>query len=159
MTKVKAKSSLRLKNIKKKKMFKSKSKTTPLSKHTKKLTREKLLEDSSYIRNKEIQESDEKYDEEDSMLNERCSSEESDNSEDKSVDDNDDDEAAKHKKDLLKLKQSDPEFYQFLQENDKKLLNFNLSDDENDDTKVADGVPRLNEYLEVASDESDFEVF
>lgn len=37
-----------------------------------------------------------------------------------------------HKKSLAKLKETDPEFYQFLEENDKKLLQFNVSDSESE---------------------------
>lgn len=72
------------------------------------------------------------------------------------------DEAEKHKRDLEKLKKSDPEFYKFLQENDKKLLDFNLSDEENEDEVEGDkedkGVHEPSGTLDVASDESDFEV-
>lgn len=93
---------------------------------------------------------------EDSMLDESINSESSnENCDNESL--TGEDEAAKHKKDLAKLKQSDPEFYKFLQENDKKLLQFNLSDDEDDSTPVED-IHKLSETLDVASDESDFEV-
>lgn len=37
-----------------------------------------------------------------------------------------------HKKSLAKLRETDPEFYQFLEENDKKLLQFNVSDSESE---------------------------
>lgn len=71
----------------------------------------------------------------------------------------DEDEVEAHKKSLERLKQTDPEFYSFLEENDKKLLRFDVSDEELDDddeekekqTHVPSG------ELEVASDESDFE--
>ncbi|KAG5890176.1 hypothetical protein JTB14_014342 [Gonioctena quinquepunctata] len=69
----------------------------------------------------------------------------------------DDDEADKHKRDLEKLKKSDPEFYKFLQENDKKLLDFNLSDEDDKDEGLSETVHEPTENLEVASDESDFE--
>lgn len=71
----------------------------------------------------------------------------------------DGDEAVKHKKDLERLRETDPDFYQFLQENDKKLLQFNLSDDESDELEPAEKLHQPTESLEVASDESDFEVF
>nr|CAI5824082.1 unnamed protein product [Callosobruchus analis] len=74
------------------------------------------------------------------------------------------DEVEKHKKDLEKLKETDPEFYSFLQENDKKLLQFNLSDEEPDSEAAEDETDALSEKvhkpsedLEVASDESDYE--
>ncbi|XP_018561160.1 nucleolar complex protein 2 homolog [Anoplophora glabripennis] len=71
------------------------------------------------------------------------------------------DEAKKHKRDLEKLKESDPEFYKFLQENDKKLLDFNLSDEGSDDDEQEDkdvkSVHKPSDTLDVASDESDFE--
>lgn len=37
-----------------------------------------------------------------------------------------------HKKSLKKLENTDPEFYKFLKQNDKKLLEFELSDDDVD---------------------------
>ncbi|EDW80267.2 uncharacterized protein Dwil_GK21114 [Drosophila willistoni] len=86
------------------------------------------------------------------------------------------------KKDLENLKDIDPEFYDFLKKNDKKLLDFNLMDsDEDDDDDETDGgekdvdsdaevsenesegekddekFHRPSQDLAVASDESDFE--
>ncbi|XP_076266576.1 nucleolar complex protein 2 [Rhynchophorus ferrugineus] len=68
----------------------------------------------------------------------------------------------KHKEDLEKLKKTDPEFYKFLQENDNKLLQFALSDEEGEDQSAdedvkKESVHKPNTDLEVASDESDFE--
>ncbi|XP_060521938.1 nucleolar complex protein 2 homolog [Cylas formicarius] len=66
----------------------------------------------------------------------------------------------RHRKDLDKLKKTDPEFYKFLEDNDKKLLHFNLSDEEDavlDETEDVDSVHKPTHDLEVASDESDFE--
>ncbi|CAG9773791.1 unnamed protein product [Ceutorhynchus assimilis] len=68
----------------------------------------------------------------------------------------------KHKRDLEKLKKTDPEFYKFLQENDKKLLHFSVSDEEAEqseaeETDEEDKVHKPADNLEVASDESDFE--
>lgn len=79
-----------------------------------------------------------------------------------SGDNESEDEAETHKRDLEKLKKSDPEFYKFLQENDRKLLEFNLSDEEIEDEAEEDdenkGIHKPNGTLDVASDESDFEV-
>ncbi|XP_046392171.1 nucleolar complex protein 2 homolog [Ischnura elegans] len=69
-------------------------------------------------------------------------------------------EGKKHKKALQKLKKSDPEFYQFLEENDKKLLQFDVSDSESEgsaDEGEAVDVHVPPEELEGASDESDYE--
>ncbi|XP_058462372.1 nucleolar complex protein 2 homolog [Malaya genurostris] len=74
-----------------------------------------------------------------------------------------------HQQALVKLKETDPELYAFLKQNDKKLLKFGtmsqsddeLSDegdngDEGDDEEEGT-VHKLPDKLEVASDESDFE--
>lgn len=68
------------------------------------------------------------------------------------------DEIDSHKKSLSKLADTDPEFYKFLRDNDKRLLDFDVSDSEDDDEKQEDAVHTPGEGLEVASDESDFEV-
>lgn len=80
-----------------------------------------------------------------------------------------------HKAALNKLKNIDPEFYKFLEQNDKKLLSFNAdndldeedSEDEGEaDTTAADSeadeddedkVHKPSETFDAASDESDFE--
>lgn len=60
---------------------------------------------------------------------------------------------------ISRLKEKDPEFFEFLQENDQELLNFDeSSDDEEEDDEVKKTKKHdLPDKLEVASDESDFE--
>lgn len=104
-----------------------------------------------------------KYDEEENLLEESNENEsEIDEEQDANSETSDVDEAEKHKHDLEKLKDTDPEFYQFLQDNDKKLLNFDLSDEErdadDDSAPEQDSVHKPDDNLAVASDESDFEV-
>ncbi|KAI4457211.1 nucleolar complex 2 and rad4-related [Holotrichia oblita] len=72
------------------------------------------------------------------------------------------DEVLDHKESLAKLKETDPEFYKFLEENDKKLLDFNLSDSEDEQVEADEDNDQEKLHkplgeLEVASDESDFE--
>ena len=77
-----------------------------------------------------------------------------------SDEDSDDDETTavkKHKKTLDKLKNTDPEFYQFLSENDRELLEFGSSDSEDDERGGQIHELPNPEELEVGSDESDFE--
>ena len=67
--------------------------------------------------------------------------------------------ASKQKQYLATLKDKDPEFHAFLQENDKDLLDFDESSDgeEEDENEPLDPVHTLPDSLEVASDDSDFE--
>uniref|UniRef100_A0A1B6LVX7 Uncharacterized protein n=1 Tax=Graphocephala atropunctata TaxID=36148 RepID=A0A1B6LVX7_9HEMI len=62
-----------------------------------------------------------------------------------------------HKKSLANLKETDPEFYNFLKENDKKLLQFDVSDSESE-SKIDDDdkIHKPPDQLEVDSDEEDF---
>ncbi|EZA53701.1 Nucleolar complex protein 2-like protein [Ooceraea biroi] len=69
---------------------------------------------------------------------------------------------AEHMKSLKKLKDTDPEFYDFLKKNDKNLLDFKMSDDEDDDDDFSinnDDMDIPDEKLEacVASDDSDYQ--
>ncbi|XP_024084802.1 nucleolar complex protein 2 homolog isoform X2 [Cimex lectularius] len=65
-------------------------------------------------------------------------------------------ESTQHKKALSNLQNTDPEFYQFLQENDKKLLQFQESDSDEGDDEDKLHVPP--DELEGDSEESDYEV-
>ncbi|KAK9887686.1 hypothetical protein WA026_000008 [Henosepilachna vigintioctopunctata] len=93
--------------------------------------------------------------EEDLSSEQSCevSTEEDEDSDETNFDEN---SVEKHKQSLEKLKETDPEFYKFLEENDRKILNFNISDDEEDDGEESNlHVP--DDDLDVASDDSDYE--
>nr|CAD7455027.1 unnamed protein product [Timema tahoe] len=66
-------------------------------------------------------------------------------------------ESVSHKHSLKKLKNTDPEFYKFLEENDKNLLQFSVSDSESDQDEEDDKIHVPPDKLEVGSDESDYE--
>ncbi|GBP76687.1 Nucleolar complex protein 2 homolog [Eumeta japonica] len=63
---------------------------------------------------------------------------------------------ANHKQDLQKLKEIDPDFYSFLEENDEKLLDFNI-ESENSEAEDEDDSVHVPGVLKADSDESDFE--
>ncbi|XP_032802759.1 nucleolar complex protein 2 homolog [Petromyzon marinus] len=68
--------------------------------------------------------------------------------------------ASQHKQDLVKLRHKDPEFYKFLEENDRSLLNFNDSDTESDsdgDPRVHRPPKRLKEAPSGSDDDSDLD--
>ncbi|XP_078713911.1 nucleolar complex protein 2 homolog [Lampetra fluviatilis] len=68
--------------------------------------------------------------------------------------------ASQHKQDLVKLRDKDPEFYKFLEENDRSLLNFNDSDTESDsdgDTRVHRPPKHLKEAPSGSDDDSDLD--
>lgn len=82
-------------------------------------------------------------------------------------DSSDDLDPSLHAKSLAKLRDTDPEFYAYLEENDKKLLNFQLDSDasdgepsegEDEEEEGRNAAHKPDADLHEASDESDFEV-
>lgn len=64
--------------------------------------------------------------------------------------------ASQQKRYLASLKNTDPEFFKFLKENDEELLHFDETSDD-DDEQDEESVHQPPESLEVASDDSDYE--
>lgn len=85
-----------------------------------------------------------------------------DNDEEEDID-SEDDENESADITMDKLKEIDPDFYKYLEKNDKKLLKFDPDADEDNDGSDSEGEDEANDThkpsgdLEVASDESDFE--
>lgn len=62
--------------------------------------------------------------------------------------------ASKHKQDLGKLKENDPEFHAFLEKNDKELLEFSASEDEFSSSEdEAEDISEVSEESEVEDDD------
>lgn len=53
---------------------------------------------------------------------------------------------SKHKQQLEMLKDNDPEFFKYLQENDQDLLEFNISDDEDGEEEIEKACPSVCIY-------------
>jgi nucleolar complex protein 2 len=65
--------------------------------------------------------------------------------------------ADKHKSDLEKLKESDPEFFKYLQENDKQLLEFDISESEEEEEDEGEEGEEDDEEMEEGEEEEEEE--
>uniref|UniRef100_A0A1B0CXE3 C2H2-type domain-containing protein n=1 Tax=Lutzomyia longipalpis TaxID=7200 RepID=A0A1B0CXE3_LUTLO len=145
-------------SVKVKSKMKSKGTKKIVKKKTKKTTSSAKMDLDSFLETMENSSGDEEKPGK-LVRVKKANQEESDSGDDENV--QDDIESMK------KLKEIDPEFYKYLQDNDKDLLNFNaddiLSDDERmtrDDAEESDedeGSTAMEGKFQVASDESDFE--
>ena len=144
----------------KKKEKKKKAVVEKADEATKKKKTSKAKDKKKVIEKEPSPEKDEEGEEEDDEEEEREEEEDGDSS------DEEDDQnlikkeksgARKQKKYISSLKNQDPEFYEFLKENDEDLLNFDESDSDEEDEEKPEGAHELPDKLDVASDESDFE--
>uniref|UniRef100_T1HB18 Uncharacterized protein n=1 Tax=Rhodnius prolixus TaxID=13249 RepID=T1HB18_RHOPR len=145
--------------------------TNNKNRYSNKYSDDKVSSDEEFIKEDETDHSDDSELEENILEEEESSKKEdfylADNSDDeilkkKSVESNEegsDDEwlnaDIQHKKSLENLKKIDPEFYQFLEENDKKLLDFDASDES--DIENEEKYHKPSAELELGSEESDYE--
>ncbi|KAL1121946.1 hypothetical protein AAG570_003354 [Ranatra chinensis] len=151
------------KMVQKRKQHKSAAKMSPKPQENSEGEGCEEMEEESVFENNDIleEESNEEMEEEEGEDEDEEEGGE-DEEDEKAEDDSDSDsldEGTEHKKALSKLKQSDPEFYKYLEENDRKLLQFNVSDsdDDQEDEEDEEMLHKPPTSLEVDSEESDFE--
>lgn len=72
------------------------------------------------------------------------------NGEDADSDENDENIFEKHKKGLIGLQKTDPEFYKYLKENDEELLNFNESESDEEKEDDEEAIHTAPDTLEVS---------
>lgn len=113
--------------------------------------------DSSLEEEEEAEDEELNEDEGDSLDGEEADGEEEEDSDGSDSEREEKSTVKDHKKTLSKLQETDPEFYQFLSENDRALLEFDTSDSEDEERGGEVHHPPNPEDLEVGSDDSDFE--